>query len=38
MKKAGQNPLTVYCVLFSLTWFDDCSFLFIYTYFKNDSI
>jgi len=20
------------------TWFDDCSFLFLYTYFNNDSI
>jgi len=24
--------------MFSLTWFDDCSFLFLYTYFNNDSI
>jgi len=24
--------------MFSLTRFDDCSFLFIYTYFNNDSI
>ena len=24
--------------MFSLTWFDDCSFLFLYTYFSNDSI
>jgi len=23
--------------MFSLTWFDDCSFVFLYTYF-NDSI
>jgi len=38
MKKAGQNFWTVHCVMFSLTWFDDCSFLFLYTHFKNDSI
>ena len=38
MKKAGQKFLTVYCVVFSLTWFDDCSFLFLHTYFNNDSI
>jgi len=37
MNKAGQN-LSVHCVMFSLTWFDDCSFLFLYTYFNNDSI
>jgi len=24
--------------MFNLTWFDDCSFLFLYTYFNNDSI
>ena len=24
--------------MFSLSWFDDCSFLFLYTYFNNDSI
>jgi len=24
--------------MFSLTSFDDCSFLFLYTYFNNDSI
>ena len=24
--------------MFSLTWFDDCSFLFLYTYFNHDSI
>jgi len=24
--------------MFSLTWFDACSFLFLYTYFNNDSI
>jgi len=24
--------------MFSLTWFDDCSFLFLYAYFNNDSI
>jgi len=38
MKKAGQTFSTVYCVMFSLTWFDDCSFLFLYTYFNNDSL
>jgi len=32
------NHNTVHCVMFSLTWFDDCSFLFLYTYFNNDSI
>ena len=32
MKKAGQTFLIVHCVMFSLTWFDDCSFLFLYTY------
>ena len=24
--------------MFSLNWFDDCSFLFLYTYFNSDSI
>jgi len=38
MKKAGQNLFTVYCVMFNFTWFNDCSFLFIYAYFINDSI
>jgi len=36
--KAGENLLTVHSVMFSLTWFDDYSFLFLYTYFNNDSI
>ena len=35
VKKAGQSLFN--CVVFSLAWFDDCSFLFLYTYF-NDSI
>jgi len=35
MKKAGKNFLNVYCVMFSLTWFDDCRFS---TYFNNNSI
>ena len=38
IKKAGQSLLTVHCVIFNLTWFDDCSFLFLHTYFNNDSI
>jgi len=35
----GWWPL-VYCALslFSLTWFDDCSFLFLNTHFNNDTI
>ena len=37
-RRPGQNLWTVYCVMFSLTWFDDCSFLFLYMYFNNDSI
>jgi len=36
-RRPGQN-LTIYCALFSLTWFDVCSFLFLNTYFNNDSI
>jgi len=24
--------------MFSFTWFNDCSFLFLFTYFNNDSI
>ena len=24
--------------MFNLTWFNDCSFLFLYAYFNNDSI
>jgi len=27
----------VYCVMFSLTWFDYCSFLFLHTYLNNDN-
>jgi len=38
MKKAGQTILTVYYVMFSPTWFDDCSFSFLFMYFNNDSI
>jgi len=36
MKKAGQNLFN--CFMFNLTWFDYCSFLFLCTYFTNDSI
>jgi len=36
--RPGLNPFNFLCTLFSLTWFDDCSFLFLNTYFNNDSI
>jgi len=29
--------LIVYCAMFSLTWSDDCSFLFPNIYFNNNS-
>ena len=39
MKKAGQNIFNcLYCVMFRFTWLDDCSFLFLFTYFNNDSM
>jgi len=37
MKKAGQNLFNCLLWYVQLTWFDDCSFLFLCTYF-NDSI
>jgi len=36
--KGRTKPLIVYCALFSRTWLDDCSFLFLNTYFNNDSL
>jgi len=36
-RRQDKTFLTVYCVMFSLTWFDDCSFSYFYTYFNNDS-
>jgi len=30
-RKPGQNSLIAYCAMISLTWFDDCGFLFLNT-------
>jgi len=39
MKMAKTKPLSLfYCVMFSLTSFAECSFLFLYTYFNDGSI
>ena len=37
-RRKDKTFLTVYCVKFGLSWFDDCSFLFLYTYFTSDRI
>ena len=36
--RQDKTFLPVYCAMFSLTWFDDCSILFLYMYFNNDSV
>jgi len=36
--KGRTKPLVVYSALFSRMWFNDCSFLFLNTYFDNDSL
>jgi len=41
MKKARPKTFLIiwaYCAMFSLSRFDDCSFLFLNTYFNNDSL
>jgi len=35
--KAGQKRFICLLCYFGLNWFDDCSFLFLCSYFNNDS-
>ena len=37
-RRQDKTFLTVYRVMFNLTWFEDGSSQFLYTYFNNDSI